>query len=159
MLRFSSLLLICLMGCSSAGSGALPLHPVTGTLKVDGKPLEATSVALMPVDIASKAKPAVGMTDKDGNFKIATNGDRGAAAGSYKVVLGGAGVTESSGSQRQLTPAEQVAETMKQQAELVKTRGVPVAKKYKFPSEWADAKTSPKTFEVKTGTHTLNIDI
>ena len=159
MRRLSSLILICLWGCSSGSTGALPLHAVTGTLKVDGKPLEATTVALMPVDITSKAKPAIGTTDKEGNFKIATNGDRGAAAGSYKVVLGGEGVSESASSTRQLTPQEQAAEAAKQQAVLAKTQGRPAVKKYKFPTEWADAKTSPKTFEVKAGTNTLNIDI
>ncbi len=159
MRRLSGLVLFCLLGCSPAGPAALPLYPVTGTLKVEGKPLEATVVTLMPVDAASKAKPAVGVTDKDGNFKIATNGDRGAAAVPFKVVLGGASAEESSTSMEKLTPAQQVAEVSKRQAELVKNKGMPTAKKYKFPSEWADPKTSPKTFEVTTGTNVLNIDI
>jgi hypothetical protein len=159
MRRFSSLVLICLWGCSSGGPAPLPLYPVTGNLKVDGKPLEATAVSLMPVDATSKAKPAVGTTDKEGNFKIATNGDRGAAAGPYKVVLGGAAVEDSSTSLEKLTPAQQAAEVSKRQGDLVKNKGMPLSKKYKFPSEWADPKTSPKTFEVTTGANVLNIDI
>ncbi len=159
MYRLGSVLLICVAGCTSGVTDAPKLYSVTGTLKVDGKPLEATSVALIPAEKDSKLKPALGTTDKEGNFKIATNGDRGAAAGKYKVVLGGKGVDEAPEDSKPKTSQEQAAEVMKMQGELIKSQGKPVKKKYKFPSEWADPKTTPKTFEVTTGTNTLNIDI
>lgn len=159
MRRLSCLMLVFMLGCSGAsGPAALPLYPVTGTAKLDGKPLADTTIALMPVDTATRAKPAMAITDKEGNFKLATNGDRGAAAGAYKVVLGGAGADE--GPKRELTPQEQAQEVMKKQGDLVKNQGRPVAKKYKFPAAWADAKTSPKTFDVtEKGPNVLNIDI
>jgi hypothetical protein len=157
--RASFIFLVFAIGCNSGGTTALPLYPVTGTVKVDGKPLDATSVTLIPTDTSSKMKPATGMSDKEGNFKIATNGDRGAAAGSYKVVLGGAGISEPTEEKKNLTSQEQAAEAMKQQGELIKNKGRPATKKFRFPSEWADPKTTPKTFEVKSGTNTLNIDI
>ena len=74
-------------------------------------------------------------------------------------MLGGATVEDSSTSLEKLTPAQQAAEVSKRQGDLVKNKGMPLSKKYKFPSEWADPKTSPKTFEVTTGTNVLNIDI
>lgn len=159
MRRLSCLMVIFLWGCSQSGPGALPLFPVTGTAKLDGKPLADTTVSLMPVDSTSRAKPAIGVTDKEGNFKLSTNGDRGAAAGSYKVVLGGQGAEETS-VKRDLTPQEQVQEVSKKQADLVKNQGRPAAKKYKFPAAWADAKTTPKTYDVSDkNPNVLNIDI
>ncbi len=90
-----ALLVGCLVGCGAGGGKFAPpkLYPVTGSLQVNGKKLNGVMVQLIPVDATSSARPAIGVTDAEGNFKIATNGDRGAAAGTYKVVLG-AGVAE-----------------------------------------------------------------
>lgn len=157
---FICLASLCVLGCGSSGPGAPTLYPVTGSLKVEGKPLEGIIVQLMPTDEKSNAKPGVGKTDKDGNFKILSNGDKGAAAGNYKVVLNSGVVTSPQPVQGSGEAAlkAQVEQATKMQADWAKTKGPPVVKN-PFPKEWADAATTPKTFEVKKESNTLTLDI
>jgi hypothetical protein len=150
MRRLSGILLLCVLGCSSGGTAPPPLYPVTGNLKVDGKPLADIIVQLMPVDMNSKAQPCSGTTDKDGNFKLATNGDRGATAGSFKVVLG-TGIAQQQG------PIT-VEEATKLSGEGRKFGGMP-KQTYPFPKEWTNPKTSPKTIEIVDKGITLNLDL
>ena len=140
-----------LTGCSSRDSKAPALFPVTGNLKIDGKPLEGIIVQLMPADMNSGAQPCSGTTDKDGNFKIATNGDRGATAGKFKVVLATDQVQQQSG------PVS-VEEAAKLSGAGIKFKGMP-KKVYPFPQVWASPLTTPKTIDVKEEANTLNIDI
>lgn len=149
MRRSIGLLLLCVLGCSSPGIAPPKLYPVTGNLKVDGKPLKEIVVQLMPADTTSKAQPCSGVTDEEGNFKIATNGDRGATAGKFKVVLGGGAVKEGPIS---------LEEATRLSGEGRKFGGMPQVK-YPFPKEWTSPKTSPKTVEIVDQGITVNIDI
>lgn len=150
-------LLTCAIGCSSSSGTAAPkLYPVTGTLKVDGAPLPDTTVMLYPVSMESGAQPALGRTDSEGNFKIATNGNRGATEGQFKVVLvpeGESPLPETTSSDENPNESSVNAYIASMQT---KTKAKPVLK---FPKDWANAKTSPKTFEVKPEPNVLDIDI
>ena len=146
-----SLLLVSSIACSSGGPPPPKLYSVTGTLKLDGKPLVDTQVMLMPEDMTSKAQPCSGRSDADGKFKIATNGNRGATVGKYKVVLGSSVVTSTKGPMT-------IEESMKISAAGVKSKGMPKPK-FDFPKEWSNPKTSPKTVEVTERGLVFDIDI
>ena len=64
--------------------GTDPTANVTGTVTLDGQPIERVSVAFMP----ESGRPASGLTDASGNFELSTfdTGD-GAVLGKHKVVL------------------------------------------------------------------------
>jgi hypothetical protein len=75
-----------LMGCG--GSGRPSLIKVTGTVTLDGVPLEGAIIAFQPITDA-KAKfqrPSAGVTDASGKFELGTYAiDDGAPIGKYKV--------------------------------------------------------------------------
>lgn len=69
---------ISLVGCGDK------LYPVSGVVKIDGKPFENGSVTIVPVQ---GGPPGFGGTDKDGNFTLETGNKSGVRAGTYKVAL------------------------------------------------------------------------
>jgi hypothetical protein len=76
---------------AAAGCGGEPkLVPVTGLVKLDGKPVEGVRVYFWPVDMSAKSfqsRMAIGFTGPDGRYALrGTNGD-GIAAGDYKVTF------------------------------------------------------------------------
>jgi len=76
------LLIVFLFGCSP--SNELGTTVVTGTVMVDGQPMEGVTVIFSPADTG--VNPAVGLTDKNGKFKLSTPGGahgNGAIPGSY----------------------------------------------------------------------------
>jgi len=79
-----------LVTCAFVGCGSdLPKTvPVTGTVTLDGKPLEGATVNLLSDE---KSLPAGGTTDESGNFTIKTTvGDKvvdGAVVGTHKVAV------------------------------------------------------------------------
>ncbi len=72
-----------LAGCS--GDNLEPVHPVTGTVMMKGKPVEGAIVAFTPTDGGTAAS---GATDSTGTYKLTTrsSGD-GAVAGKYSVTI------------------------------------------------------------------------
>jgi hypothetical protein len=76
----------CLIGCG--GSERPSLVKATGTVTLDGKPLEGAIVGFQPVTDA-KAKyqrPSSAVTDAAGKFQLGTYGkDDGVPVGKYKV--------------------------------------------------------------------------
>lgn len=148
LLVFSALALVCGLGCGGAPKGALPLVPVSGSLIVNGKPLNDVFVQLIPVAADSKTKPGIATTDADGKFVIRTNGDKGANPGKYKVVLGNA------------KPAGPVSleEATRMSGQYTKTNGIPKVE-LPYPTEWTTEKTTPKEVEVANQAVVINIDI
>ena len=73
-------LLIGMTGCGEPSIGSLP---VTGTIKVDGKPIEGATVVFNP---DGSGRSASGLTDAQGKYKLTTvvSGD-GALPGKYKI--------------------------------------------------------------------------
>jgi hypothetical protein len=76
---------------AAAGCGGEPkLVPVTGTVKLDGQPVEGVRVYFWPLDMSAKSfqsRMAIGFSGKDGRFSLrGTNGD-GIASGEYKVTF------------------------------------------------------------------------
>jgi hypothetical protein len=79
------------LALAAAGCGGQPkLVPVSGEVKLDGKPAEGVRVYFWPVDQTAKTfvnRFAIGFSDKEGKFLLrGTNGD-GVEAGEYKVTF------------------------------------------------------------------------
>lgn len=82
----AGLLSVLLSGCG--GSDRPPLEAATGTVTLNGEPLEGAMVALQPVadDNSRYQRPSRGVTDAQGKFTVGTYGaDDGIPAGRYKV--------------------------------------------------------------------------
>jgi hypothetical protein len=75
-------LLLYVTGC---GNGRLPLVPASGMVTLDGAPVAAATVTLMP---RAGGRPATGLSDEQGRFTLSTfaPGD-GAVAGEYDAVV------------------------------------------------------------------------
>lgn len=62
------------------------LYPVSGTVTLDGEPVEGAQVIFQPEDAAQQALMAIAETDASGRFKLATvQADEGAVAGPHRV--------------------------------------------------------------------------
>jgi len=71
-------LLLCLAGCGEK------LAAVTGTVRLDGKPVASAGVALHPVAGGSLAS---GSTDAEGRFRIESGNKPGTTPGEYRVTV------------------------------------------------------------------------
>lgn len=138
------------LGCS--GVKAPPLFSVTGKLVVGGKPLDNITVQLIPFGSNLNARPGIGKTDKDGMFTILTNGEKGATAGTFKVVLLAPTPAAPTGQMS-------VEEATKMSGQYVASGGPPRETTLPFPAEWADPGKTPKELEVVDKPVTLNIEI
>ena len=81
------LLLLPLLGCGADPAGKL--HPVDGSISVDGKPLTLGSISFRPMKEKGNTNtydPAAEI-EEDGTYSIATQGKPGAPAGWWKVVV------------------------------------------------------------------------
>lgn len=66
------------------------LVPVTGVVKIDGKPAEGVQITFWPGDGArtdSRDRYAAGMTGKDGRFELRSFSEKGIESGEYKVTF------------------------------------------------------------------------
>jgi len=78
-----ALLAIC--GCNSESAHIERVTSVSGTLTFQGKPLEFFQVTFLPED---GRRPAVGITDASGKFKLGTNEpEDGAPPGLNKIAI------------------------------------------------------------------------
>ena len=118
------LVLPLVVGCSGETTKASTLAPAKGVVKYNGKGIAGATVLFSP----DKGSPAMGMTDKDGNFTVTTGGRPGAEIGKFKVI-----VTKSSEAVGGKSPAEMKPEDMQKMA----TQGQSfAATKSEFPARW-----------------------
>ena len=132
-------------GCGGAGEAHTPVHPVRGTVLLDGKPFARATVIFQPAAPQGKSPedPAsasrVAETDDQGRFALSTyQADDGAPAGEYVVTVNSA-------------PPASVEDTDGNPP----TAPRPTARlaKYAVPS------TSPLKYTVKDGENQFEIDI
>jgi hypothetical protein len=82
--HFPLCLLVAGLLLASGGCNRGPkLHPVTGTVLLDGKPLAEAGVRFEPT--SKEQEPGVGGTDADGRFQLKTRKLTGVPLGTYKV--------------------------------------------------------------------------
>ncbi len=84
-----TLFLPVLVGCPGGADGDLPdLVPVTGTVTLDGEPVEGVNVTFIPTG-TTPGGASYGATDASGKYELKSNDGRtGATAGEFKVVCG-----------------------------------------------------------------------
>lgn len=68
-----------------AGCGSKKLHSTTGTVLLDGQPLEEALVQFHPE--GTEGQPAQARSKSDGGFRLFTGKEEGAAAGEYRVTV------------------------------------------------------------------------
>lgn len=86
------LVLVCcavMPGCGPSGPARLPVHPVSGSLTFQGKPLANALLVLHPkTKDPERPFSARAQTDANGAFKVTTyDQDDGAPAGEYAVTV------------------------------------------------------------------------
>jgi len=90
-LNFPGLLLMACMiiGCSEKAGPSL--GTVTGTVTLDGRPLQHASVVFQPVT----GRPSAGLTDANGKYSLIYTPDvKGASIGKHQVVIRTTGLEE-----------------------------------------------------------------
>lgn len=130
------LFLATIAGCGGGDTGP-KLFPVSGKLTKGGTPLGGIMITLVPTDANSKAPALGGVTKDDGSFEIRTNtGGAGAPLGMYKVVM--------------VAPTPEIDYA---------TQKGPPKKSDVIPQKYTSNMSTDKTFEVKSGTNTLSLEI
>jgi len=132
-----------LAGCG--GPGAVKTVPVTGTVTLDGNPVEGATVSFAPQ--ATEGRTAVGVTDSQGKFKLNTAGaGAGAMPGKYNVAI-----SKTTGGAVAAAPTSQ-EEGMQRAEEQMAGGGFlpkgPVEVKDELPPIYKDPKTSGLTADV-----------
>jgi len=87
-IRFSlAALALALLGIGLLSGCGASLTPVSGTVTLDGQPVDHATVSFIPEDATVTNGEASGGTDASGNFTLVTRGSPGAYPGTYKVVV------------------------------------------------------------------------
>jgi len=88
--RLTSLIVVCgfLVGCGGGEEAKIPpLAPVSGTVKMDGKPLQGAVLSFLPKG-ATAGHMVTAVTDAEGKFACQySNGAPGCPAGEYQVLI------------------------------------------------------------------------
>ena len=139
----------------------MPTEPVSGTVTLNGAPVEGAVVAFSPQSADGHA--AFGKTDAAGNYTLTTQqADDGAMVGSYAVTVtkstqpaaaGGAPADFDPDSEADVDAAYQSYEDSK------KSGGESEEPKDLLPAKYKDAATSELTAEVTAGGGTFTFDL
>jgi hypothetical protein len=144
-LCFSALALALVWSATGCG-GARPV-PVSGTVTLDGQPVDAATVVFIPKE--GKGRQASGLTGTDGKFRLTTSttGD-GALPGEYVVLVTRAADTTVVAQQVDVSnPQEAMKQMMKTQP---KGKKAPPPPKSLIPKEYGDQNKSPLKATVPT---------
>ncbi|MBL8851321.1 MAG: hypothetical protein JNG89_16685 [Planctomycetaceae bacterium] len=81
-------LLLGLTLCAGCGESPYPeLFPASGTITLDGAPLDGATVAFIPSK-SNQMQPSYGYTDPDGKYELKTpEGYGGVSPGEYRIVI------------------------------------------------------------------------
>lgn len=141
---------LALVGCMMWGCspGGVPTAEVSGTVTLDGKPLEGAMVGFYP---ASGGAPATGQTDNAGKFKLK------APLGKAKVSVS---KTEAGGEAKVDQAAAGAAPAGTALSGPPVAGGAPPAPpKSGVPAKYTNPDTSGITFEVKSGMQPVTIEL
>src|SRR5262245_20460377 len=76
-----------LLGAAVGCDGRRTPVPVSGTVTLDGKPVDGAIVTFHLLGDDKDGRPVAGQTDKTGTFRLKTGNEDGARPGEYKVVI------------------------------------------------------------------------
>lgn len=140
-------IILCLPMLFAGCSGKLRTEPVTGTVTLDGTPLEGATVSFSPVD-ATTGHSSIGRTDANGVYKLQTrlgDPDAGTTPGEYLVAIS-KDVVEGTGKRYAATAQNPEG------SEIMKSV-------LKSPKKYIDAKTSGLTATVVKGKNVFDFDL
>jgi hypothetical protein len=150
---------VLLGGCSKGGGQATA--PVSGTVKVNGQPVQGAQVVFMPKQGGARA--ANGLTDAQGKYQLTTFAPNdGAVAGTHTVTISktkgyGSGPIDPSPGKADGKMSADYMNAMK-----AAMKGPPPAIKPEeggVPAKYGDAKTSGLEKTVKEGPNTFDFDL
>ncbi len=142
------LLFLSLLGLLATGCGKdTTLHPLTGNVKLGGKPYERLLVYFRPIDrVVDEYNMGVGETDKDGVLTLRSTAGNGLVKGNYRVTFS-YGITKMNGREIEVSMDEKVESPSVTSEELV-------------PEKYTDWEQSPVEFTVsKAGPNHFEFDI
>ena len=130
-----------LLGLSGCGGGNSDISPVTGTIKIDGEPINYASVTFMP----TQGRASTGLTDADGQYTLKyVIGQEGALLGQHKVYVTTRVVKEGSYGQDSGGIKDPVRKT---------------GRKELLPKKYADRGATELTAIVEKGDNTIDFDL
>ena len=160
---------------SGCGPSNPPTAKVTGTVTLDGNPVEGAVITFMPDD--GENKPAIATSLADGNYSLTTfkTGD-GAMLGSYKIKVfkytlpdGGMSPYGNPAEEVEEAPAKDPADmTIEEQlaameqgytAQDAKPQGKEEVAKNQLPEKFANHTNSGLAYTVVDGDNTYNIEL
>ena len=145
------LMLLAVLGCAQQSGEKLDTVPVSGTVTLDGAPVEGASVAFSPS--APGGMAASGKTDSSGRYKLTTRDpDDGALPGSYLVMIS---KTEGGAASGAVTPGMSDEEATKAAMEAHVAAGEAEATfKELLPAKYTNTATSELKADVAKGGQT-----
>lgn len=169
-----SLAVLALVSLAGCGESNPPTFPVSGTVTLDGKPVEGAAVLFIPFDGTGQAASA--RSDASGNYKLTTfTADDGAMAGNYKIKVtkfdtpdggmspyGAPAETPpaSSGPAKKMTEEEERA---RMEAGYTADQATPQGKaqvaKNELPAKYADQSSSGLTHMVVEGDNVVPLEL
>jgi hypothetical protein len=128
------------VGCGGGASDKPKVAAVSGTVTYKGAPVEGATVSFWK---EGAPRAGTGQTDAKGNFQLTTfDPNDGAVIGNHTATV------VKSAAASTMSAADMAGGTMKA-AEV----------KDPLPAKYADAKTSPLKFEVKSGPNTVKLEL
>ena len=76
-----------LLAAAAGCDGRRAPVPVSGTVTLDGRPVEGATVTFHLIGDDKEGRLAIGQTDKTGTFQLKTGNENGVRPGKYKVVI------------------------------------------------------------------------
>jgi hypothetical protein len=138
MTLFSCVGLLVLSGCFG---GRSDLGQVTGTVTIDGEPINYASVTFMP----TQGRASIGLTDLNGVYNLVyVIGENGALIGNHKVIVTTKVVKETEYGGRSGGIKDPVRQT---------------GRKELLPKENSDRNHTELTATVESGNNTINFDL
>ncbi|MDR2171962.1 MAG: hypothetical protein LBP59_17595 [Planctomycetaceae bacterium] len=129
--------------CGCSGGGLEGLYQVKGQVLLDDQPAENVNVFFSPVKKTAKARPAIGITDANGNFKLTTlKTNDGIYPGTYRIHL----------SKSELAPEALILTEEERKKKYTNKNGVytPPYNQY-IPKKYTNPNTSGLNYTVKKG--------
>ena len=162
-----------LAGCGG-GPNNPPTQAVTGTVTLDGNPIEGAIITFVP-DSGGTGQPAAGKTDAEGKYTLTTFvADDGAVAGSYKIKVskyqtedggmspyGNAAEAEPAAPAKKMTEEEEIAMMEKGYTadDAQPDKNTATKRKNDLPEKYANTANSGLTYTVVEGDNTYDIPL